>query len=122
MKIKWKYKIIKGGFKAAYGAYQRFVQQNQPEPILPRMNYTANQLFWISAAHASCGIRTPKYDELIYKLDAHPSFYHRIFGGFSSLTPFSNDFNCPPNSPMNPDEKCEVWWLVMKYRLNETLL
>lgn len=99
-----------GGFKAAYGAYQLFVHQNGIEPMLPNLKYTPNQLFWIWAAHTACGIRTPERERELYEIDPHPSFNHRINGAFSTFKSFSDDFNCPPNKPMNdPKEICELW-------------
>lgn len=98
-----------GGIKTSYGAYQQYVAQTKPEPILPDMYYTPNQLFWISAAHTWCGATRLEFDTNQYTTDEHSPFNHRINGAFSSLNEFANDFNCPPNSPMNPAEKCEIW-------------
>lgn len=98
-----------GGYRAAHGAYELFAKQNKPEPILPGMNYTQNQIFWISGAHNWCAVTRPEFDTNQYTTDAHTPFKFRINGAFSSLLEFGNDFNCPPNSPMNPTKKCEVW-------------
>lgn len=98
-----------GGIKTSYSAYQRFVQQSKLEPILPGLFYTPNQLFWIAAAHTWCAVTRLEFDTTQYTTDEHAPFYYRINGAFSSLEEFSNDFNCQPNSPMNPIEKCEVW-------------
>lgn len=98
-----------GGLKAAYGAYQRFLHQNGPEPTLPNLLYTQNQHFWISAAHTWCAVTCPEFDTNQYTTDEHAPFRHRINGAFSSLKQFANDFYCPPKSPMNPAKNCEVW-------------
>lgn len=98
-----------GGMKAAYGAYQRYVKNSMPEPILPGLDYTPNQLFWISAAQTWCAVTTAEFDVTQYKIDEHTPYNHRVNGAFSSLAQFSNDFNCPTNSAMNANEKCEVW-------------
>lgn len=98
-----------GGLKAAYAAYQRFVQENGPEPTLPNLNYTQNQLYWINAAHTWCAVTRPEFDTNQYTNEFHSPFRHRINGAFSSSTEFANDFNCPSNSSMNPTKKCEIW-------------
>ena len=48
-----------GGIKIAYFAYKHFVKDNGEEPKLPDLDYTSNQLFWISAAQSWCSISRP---------------------------------------------------------------
>ena len=48
-----------GGIKEAYLAYKKWVGENKPEPKLPAMKYSSNQLFWISAAQTWCSIYRP---------------------------------------------------------------
>jgi neprilysin len=48
-----------GGIKEAYFAYKKFVKQNGEEAPLPGLNYTSNQLFWISAAQTWCSVSRP---------------------------------------------------------------
>lgn len=97
-----------GGVKAAYAAYQRFVQQNGPEPLLPGLNFTSNQLFWISGAQIWCSTMKPEYAQVLYG-DVHSPDNFRVLGAFSSAKEFAKDFTCAPNTPMNPIEKCEIW-------------
>lgn len=98
-----------GGVKAAYAAYQRFVRQTEPEPVLPGLNYyTTNQLFWISAAQLWCSVSQPEYASAFYG-DVHSPDNFRVMGAFSSSTDFANDFKCGSNTRMNPFDKCEIW-------------
>lgn len=41
--------------------------------------------------------------------DDHPPSKFRVIGLLSNLKEFSQEFNCPLDSPMNPREKCEIW-------------
>lgn len=98
-----------GGVKAAHAAYQRFVQKNEPEPLLPGLNYTPNQLFWISGAQIWCSVIRPEYAEGLLESDVHSPDNFRVLGIVSSSKEFAKDFACAPNTPMNPTEKCEIW-------------
>lgn len=95
-----------GGYKAAYGAYKNLTE---PQPMLPNLNYSTDQLFWISAAHTLCTVNSPEFDINEYETNSHSPLRYRIIGAFTSLTQFANDFNCSSNSAMNPSEKCEMW-------------
>ncbi|XP_031638615.1 neprilysin-2-like [Contarinia nasturtii] len=99
-----------GAVKGMYAAYQKFVQNNGPEPILPtRSNYTSNQLFWISAAQLWCAVSRPEFDRIQYTTDEHAPNRYRIIGTFSNMEDFSRDFHCAPQTNMNPANKCEIW-------------
>ncbi|KAK0070796.1 hypothetical protein PV325_014051, partial [Microctonus aethiopoides] len=96
------------GVKMSYYAYKNWSSQHEPELILPGLNYTPSQMFWISYASTECTLTHPDYliDEL--KTDEHaPSQYH-VLGSLSNIPEFSKDFNCPLDSPMNPKTKCTI--------------
>lgn len=98
-----------GGVRAAYSAYQRFVQLNGPEPVLPGLqDYTPNQLFWISGAQIWCSVIKPQFTGIAYG-DVHSPNDFRVLGAFSSSEEFAKDFRCAPNTPMNPVNRCEIW-------------
>ncbi|KAH8310551.1 hypothetical protein KR044_001900, partial [Drosophila immigrans] len=98
-----------GGVKEAYKAYQRWVEKNGSEPKLPGLDYTPQQMFWISAAQACCA----KYrkEDLILGIttDEHSPWQFRVLGPLRNSKDFAKDFQCPEGSPMNPVDKCEVW-------------
>ncbi|KAF5303211.1 hypothetical protein FQA39_LY10124 [Lamprigera yunnana] len=98
-----------GGIKEAYFAYKDWVKKNQPEPTLPGLNYTPNQLFWISAAMNWCGNYRPEVYTWLITTDVHSISEFRVLGPFSNLPHFAIDFQCGPNSKMNPVHKCTVW-------------
>lgn len=98
-----------GGIKVAYAAYQKYVEENGPDPVLPGLNYTANQLFWISGAQLWCTVTRPEYEITQTTTNVHTPFNYRIIGAFSNSENFSKDFNCVAGSGMNPANKCEIW-------------
>lgn len=51
-----------GGIKESYLAYLQWVKDNAPEPTLPGLNFSPQQLFWISAAQTWCSV----YREGVY--------------------------------------------------------
>lgn len=41
--------------------------------------------------------------------DDHTISKYRVIGPISNLKEFSDEFNCPLGTTMNPINKCEVW-------------
>ncbi|XP_015837313.1 neprilysin-2-like isoform X2 [Tribolium castaneum] len=90
----------------AYEAYQQWKWKNGPEPTLPGLNYTQNQLFWIMSGAFKC--YQPKRGFNI-KFDQHhgvPSF--AVTFSMRNSPFFAADFNCPVGANMNPEKKCRV--------------
>lgn len=48
-----------GGIKESYLAYKKWAKSNGPEPRLPGLNYSPEQMFWISAAQTWCAVYRP---------------------------------------------------------------
>lgn len=92
-----------------YAAYQTYVDRNGVEPALPGLNYSPNQLFWLSAAQLWCAVTAPQFDRMQYTTDVHAPNKFRIIGTFRNNENFARDFNCAAGSKMNPVNKCEVW-------------
>ncbi|XP_045470626.1 neprilysin-2-like [Harmonia axyridis] len=98
-----------GGIKLAYVAYQKWLHRNKPEPQLPGLKYTPQQLFWISAANIWCSKERPEYEKLMILADYHSPNYYRIIVPFINSGYFAKDFDCPLGSRMNPKYKCRLW-------------
>lgn len=98
-----------GGIKEAYQAYKRWALKNGNEGTLPGLDYSVEQLFFISAAQMWCAKARDQYSNLKITTDSHSPNQFRVNGPLSNLDAFSNVFNCPLGSPMNPEQKCEVW-------------
>ncbi|XP_043848009.1 endothelin-converting enzyme 1 isoform X1 [Dromiciops gliroides] len=98
-----------GGLKAAYRAYQNWVQKNGEEETLPTLGLTNNQLFFLGFAQVWCSVRTPESSHEGLITDPHSPSRFRVIGTVSNSKEFSEHFQCAPGSPMNPHRKCEVW-------------
>ncbi|XP_019873600.1 neprilysin-2 isoform X2 [Aethina tumida] len=98
-----------GGIKEAYLAYNKWVQRNGEEPMLPGLKYTPNQMFWISAANTWCAQYRPESLKLRILTGYHSPGEFRVRGPMSNSEYFARDFSCPEGSKMNPIKKCRVW-------------
>lgn len=88
-------KLATGGIKEAYLAYQKYATENGHEPRLPGLNYTTNQLFWISAAQTWCNVYRPEAMKMRITTGVHSPGQFRVLGPLSNMREFSKDFNCP---------------------------
>jgi neprilysin len=98
-----------GGIKEAYLAYQKVVKVRGAEKMLPGLDYSVNQLFWISSAQTWCALFRPEAMKKRILTGVHSPNSFRVLGTFSNMKEFADDFKCPMNSKMNPEKKCEVW-------------
>jgi len=98
-----------GGYKEALRAYDRLAERYGQEPLLPGLPYTQRQLFWLSGASVWCVAMRPATLKNRVLTDPHSPGRFRVNGPYSNLKEFSDDWNCPVGSPMNPDKKCSVW-------------
>ncbi|RXG71041.1 Membrane metallo-endopeptidase-like 1 [Armadillidium vulgare] len=83
-----------GGIKEAYMAYNQWVSDNGREPFLPGINYTPNQLFWISAAHVWCSKYRPETMKLRLITGSHSPVQFRVNGPISNNADFARDWKC----------------------------
>ncbi|XP_034115605.1 neprilysin-2-like [Drosophila albomicans] len=97
------------GIKMAYRAYQRWVEKHGTEQRLSGLNYTPQQMFWISVAQTWCTKDRKEYLDYVITTDGHSPSQFRVLGPLSNSKEFSKDFQCPEDSPMNPVHKCDVW-------------
>ena len=90
---------------------ESWVSRNGQEPVLPGLNLTPEQLFWVSGANVWCSKHRPGDLRMNVMLGTHTPANYRIKGAFSNLEDFSRDFQCKVGSQMNPmtHQKCKVW-------------
>lgn len=94
------------GFKVAFEAYKIWKSTHGVEPLLPSLNYTNEQLFWISAASTLCTRRREENRKLQLYTDVHSNEELRINGAVSNMPDFAKTFDCPVGTLMNPERKC----------------
>lgn len=99
-----------GGLKLAYRAYISAMQKTEEtDPMLPGLPFTAEQLFWISAAQTWCSVERAEVKKIMILTDNHAIGRFRVLGTLSNSLEFAKDFKCPTDTPMNPSKKCNVW-------------
>ncbi|KAL5273947.1 Nep2 family protein [Megaselia abdita] len=98
-----------GGIKESYIAYNLWASVNGVEQKLPGLDYTPQQMFWISAAQTWCSVYRTETLKMRITTGLHSPAEFRVLGPLSNMDSFAKDFNCPVGSPMNPLHKCEVW-------------
>ncbi|XP_058795705.1 neprilysin-1-like isoform X2 [Phymastichus coffea] len=98
-----------GGLKQAFQAYRKWVRVHGEEPVLPGVNLTHDQLFFLNYAQIWCGTMRPEDALTKIRSSVHSPGFVRVLGPLSNSDDFAKAYNCPKGSPMNPTRKCNVW-------------
>ncbi|XP_039493005.1 neprilysin-4 isoform X1 [Drosophila santomea] len=101
-----------GGLRQAFHAYQRWLKEHPREvtdEILPGLNMTGPQLFFLNFGQVWCGAMRPEAIRNKLNTAIHSPGRFRVIGTLSNSVDFAREFNCPLGSPMNPHKKCSVW-------------
>ncbi|VIO93997.1 Uncharacterized protein BM_BM7805 [Brugia malayi] len=98
-----------GGLKQAYRAYKKYVRKNPQYSLLPGVNLTHDQLFFLNYAQIWCGTMNDKEAVRKLRTSEHSPGPIRVKGPLSNSEDFAKAYNCPSGSPMNPRHKCRVW-------------
>ncbi|XP_035206975.1 neprilysin-2-like [Stegodyphus dumicola] len=98
-----------GGMKAAFLAYKLWAKDHGSEPRLPGLNYTPNQLFWISLANVWCNKVRPEALRAEITQESHTPMRFRVPGALSNLPEFAEEFNCSSESAMVRKNRCHIW-------------
>ncbi|KAK2552754.1 Endothelin-converting enzyme 1 [Acropora cervicornis] len=96
-----------GGIKQAFRAYKNWVSKNGEEQRLPGMNFTNEQIFFISFARNWCEVFSSQGQDIIMTSEHSPGPW-RAKGPVMNFPEFAKAFNCRLGSPMNPVAKCDV--------------
>ncbi|CAL8121946.1 unnamed protein product [Orchesella dallaii] len=95
-----------GGIRQAFRAYRSFIQKNGPEPRLPGLSFTPEQLFFVAFSQIWCGAYTKQGMESQIKTGVHSPNRFRVRGVLQNSFEFAETWNCP-----RPNEKsvCRIW-------------
>jgi len=103
-----------GGISRAFEAWKlsskdtkKFNERNKALPGLS--DFTAEQLFYVAFGQSFCEKQTPETTKHDHLYDVHSTGKYRVIGVLSNNENFAKVFNCPKNSPMNPEKKCLIW-------------
>ena len=108
-----------GGLRIAYTAYRRYLKsfhlssvnhgKHRQQQLLPGLNLTDEQLFYLGFAQTWCTKMTPQAAESALATDAHAYPKYRVIGALSNMPEFSRAFHCLSGSLMNPSRRCQIW-------------
>ncbi|XP_068156294.1 neprilysin-4 isoform X2 [Drosophila tropicalis] len=101
-----------GGLRQAFHAYKRWQNEHPEEAqdeMLPGMNMTGPQLFFLNFGQVWCGAMRPEAIRNKLNTAIHSPGRFRVIGTLSNSYDFAREFHCAAGTPMNPHRKCSVW-------------
>jgi predicted metalloendopeptidase len=95
-----------GGLHQSLSAYRSLVDL---EGKLPDLDYTTDQLYFVSNANLWCGLI--RNEELRNRIltDPHSPAKYRVNVPISNNERFAEVFQCEKGTPMSPENRCELW-------------
>ncbi|KAJ7319550.1 hypothetical protein JRQ81_019061 [Phrynocephalus forsythii] len=87
-----------GGVREAFRAYRKWIKekrQGKEEALLPGIDFTHNQLFFLSYAHVRCNSFRPEAAREQIYTGAHSPPQFRVIGAMSNFEEFRKAFSCP---------------------------
>ncbi|XP_076288513.1 membrane metallo-endopeptidase-like 1 isoform X1 [Lasioglossum baleicum] len=97
------------GAQVAFSAYHKIAHQKHQMKLPGLEHFTDDQLFFLEFANAWCAHVRPEYEADAVNSDEHSPPKYRVVGSLSNMAAFSEAFQCPQDSPMNPRHKCTLW-------------
>ncbi|XP_017102244.2 neprilysin-4 isoform X1 [Drosophila bipectinata] len=101
-----------GGLRQAFHAYKRWLKDHPNEvqdEMLPGLNMTGPQLFFLNFGQVWCGAMRPEAIRNKLNTAIHSPGRFRVIGTLSNSHDFAREFRCALGTPMNPANKCSVW-------------
>lgn len=84
----------------AYEAYQNFMKKQKPDPLLPLLLFSPNQLFWIDFAQQYCSENLVEHNGVTLE--------YRQLNIIKNSRYFARDFGCAVGTEMHPERKCTI--------------
>ncbi|XP_063976549.1 neprilysin-11-like isoform X2 [Diachasmimorpha longicaudata] len=98
-----------GGLREAVLAYKRWKAKHGQEPMLPGFTHLSHeQLLFLGFAHLWCEAHTPESLRWMLR-DSHSPGHVRLIAVLTNSKEFSEAWQCPVGTPMNPRKKCRIW-------------
>ncbi|XP_013399075.1 endothelin-converting enzyme 1 [Lingula anatina] len=94
-----------GGVRTAYYAYKNWVGDNSAEKQVPGLGRSNDQAFFIAFAQLQCFNRRPTAGYANAINGFYPEDF-RVNNYLAHVPEFTQAFNCPAKSAMNPEKKC----------------
>jgi len=95
----------------AWKAQYHVSYQNGDENLLPGLNYTREQIFFLSFARIWATNINPQTAVQLVHVDPHSPARWRVDGTLSNIPEFAETFNCSPGTKLNPppEKRCMLW-------------
>lgn len=104
-----------GAVRNSFMAYKIQVLQAEENEVtkrnlrLPGLSATPEQLYFLGLASQDCTPHTKRTMKLTIENDSHSPSQYRVNMPLRNSRAFANAFSCPLGSPMNPEQKCQLW-------------
>lgn len=99
-----------GGLRISYNALQTWLSDNRyNDAMLPGLNMTHSQQFFLSFAQTWCSAYQPRYAIMLLANDVHSNARYRVNGVVRNMPEFAESFSCRSDSKLNPSNKCTLW-------------
>ncbi|CAI5440565.1 unnamed protein product [Caenorhabditis angaria] len=96
--------------KIIYRLFEEYKATEKNPQLLPSLSdYNLEQQFFMRAAQTWCENELNEEAIRIYEKDTHSAGMFRVRGMTMNSQRFAEAFGCPVGSPMNPQDKCEIF-------------
>lgn len=95
------------GIRTAFRVFEKVKKEDRFR--LPGLEMSEEQLFFYNYAFRQCDVYNPNKLPRNMLARQHPTNRYRVNGVIQNIPEFAEAFNCPKNSPMNPEMKCKLY-------------